>query len=45
VTIRKRRGGWQVIVYAGPDPLMGWQGIVRLGQLWQDRYHGSFHPT
>jgi hypothetical protein len=45
VTIRKRRGGWQVIVSAGPDPLTGWQGIVRLGQLWQDRYHGGFHPT
>jgi hypothetical protein len=37
VTIRKRRGGWQVIVSAGPDPLTGWQGIVRPGQLWQDR--------
>ena len=25
VTIRKRRGGWQVIVYAGLDPLTGKQ--------------------
>ncbi|HZA85068.1 MAG TPA: hypothetical protein VFC13_26910, partial [Actinomycetes bacterium] len=25
MTIRKRRGGWQVIVYAGLDPLTGRQ--------------------
>jgi hypothetical protein len=25
VTIRKRRGGWQVIVFAGLDPLTGKQ--------------------
>jgi hypothetical protein len=25
VTIRKRRGGWQIIIYAGLDPLTGKQ--------------------
>jgi hypothetical protein len=46
VTIRKRRDGWQVIVYAGLDPLTGKQ-VKTLGELcdlWIERRVSSDKP-
>jgi len=39
VTIRKRRGGWQVIVYAGLDPLTGKQRQITR------QVNGSYHQA